>query len=266
MVTAEFEQKLKRKVAENFDQSYSIYQVFEDKYHLFETLTRALAVFIELQQGSQVLDVGCGNGISARTLCNAYDCNVLGLDLSEKMVAAGRAQCVSDKILLMVGDGERLAASVGRRIFDCVVYNASIFIFPDVDRSIREAVACLKPGGTIGFSFYPDVQDSNGDDLLPRLFDRIGEPPPKSRFITDYPRICHAIERYCGPVRHHCWRRPLDEAFLRDFFSIPAQSASLFPGRDLRVRQYLVNRLFSDMKAIAERGHIVWRMAGAKKP
>jgi SAM-dependent methyltransferase len=262
----DFEQQLKRNVAENFDQSYQLYQAFEDKYHLFETLALALAAFIEISHGADVLDVGCGNGISARALCDTYGCRVLGLDLSEKMVAAGRLLCQTDKIRLVVGDGERLGSIVDRRTFDCIVYNASIFIFHDVERSIREASACLISNGSIGFSFYPDLQDGNGEDLLPRLFERIREPMPKFRVIADYHRACLALERYCGPVRHHRWQMPLDERFLEDFFSIPAQSASLFPGRDLSTRQALVIRLFSDMAAIATQGSIVWRLAAARKP
>jgi SAM-dependent methyltransferase len=261
----DFQQKLKRNVAENFNRSYHIYQSFEDKYRLFETLALALAEFIDLPQRSDVLDVGCGNGISARALHNKYSCRVLGLDLSEKMVTAGRSLCKSDDIRLMVGDGERLSSIVGRRRFDCVVYNASIFIFPDAPRSIREAAACLKPGGAIAFSYYPDIQDGNGEDLVPRLFERIGQPPPKFRVIADYHQICLTIERHCGPVRHHSWRLPLNADFLMDFFSIPAQSASLFPGHDFNARREMVVRLFEDLQAIASEGSIVWRLAGAQK-
>jgi SAM-dependent methyltransferase len=265
MAAEDFQQKLKRNVAENFDQSCRPYDIFEEKYHLFETLALALAEFIDLTQGSHVLDVGCGNGISSRALSDRYGCRILGLDLSEKMIAAGRSQCRSDTIRLQVGDGERLLSSVGRHRFDSIVYNASIFIFPDARRSIQEAVDCLKPGGTIGFSYYPDIQDGRGDDLLPRLFERLGAPLPKYRVITRYSDACGALERFCGPVRHHHWQRPLDGTFLQDLFSIPAQSASLFPNRGLGERRKLVMRLFADLDAVAARGRIVWRLAGAQK-
>jgi SAM-dependent methyltransferase len=265
MASDDFEKKLKRNVAENFNQSYQIYHAFEAKHRLFETLALALATFIELPERSDVLDVGCGNGISARALNDKYGCRVLGVDLSEKMVAAGRSLCKTDDIRLEVGDGERLSSIVGLRRFDCVVYNASIFIFPNASRSIREAAACLKPGGAIAFSYYPDIQDDAGEDLIPRLFERIGQPIPKFRVIAGYRQICQAIERYCGPLRQHRWHLPLDADFLIDFFSIPAQSASLFPGHDFNARQALVHRLFADLQAVAKKGRIVWRLAGAQK-
>lgn len=265
MAGEDFQHKLKHIVADNFDQSCRPYDIFEEKYHLFETLALALAEFIDLTPGAHVLDVGCGNGISSRALSDRYGCRILGLDLSEKMIAAGRSQCPSDTIHLLVGDGERLLSCVGRQRFDSIVYNASIFIFPDVRRSIREAVDCLKPGGSIGFSHFPDIQDDRGDDLLPRLFERLGQPLPKFRVITRYADACKALERYCGPVRHRHWQRPLDGTFLKDFFSIPAQSTSLFPGRGLVERRELVKRLFADLDAVTARGRIVWRLAGAQK-
>lgn len=265
MASEDFEKKLKRNVAENFNQSHHLYQSFEAKHHLFETLALALAKFIGLPERSDVLDVGCGSGISARALNDKYGCRVLGVDLSEKMVAAGKSLCQSHDIRLVVGDGERLSSFVGRRRFDAVLYNASIFIFPDAPRSIREAAACLKPGGAIAFSYYPDIQDAGGEDLIPRLFERIGRPTPKFRVIAHYDQICRAMERHCGPVRHHHWRRPLDADLMMDFFSIPAQSASLFPGCDFNARRALVRRLFADLQAVAKNGSMVWRLAGAKK-
>jgi len=261
MTSDGFIQKIKLNVAENFNQSCQIYQAFENKYHFFADLAFKLAESIGLQPGSRVLDVGCGSGISARVLNERFSCRVLGVDLSPKMVAFGRLATDSEEIQLIVGDGDHLTMVTQGALFDYVLYNASIFIFPDVARTISEAWECLKPGGKIAFSYYPELVGPGGEDLLAIAFQRLGEPLPRFRVITDYARACQALEDQCGQVLHHRWQRPLDIEFLQDFFSIPAQSASLFPGCDYARRRDLAVGLFAGLAEVKEQGAIVWRMA-----
>lgn len=266
MTEEKFGEKVKRNVAGNFDQSLAAYGAFEEKHGFFRALTLRLAEAIGLGPNTDVLDVGCGNGVSARALNDAFGCRVLGVDLSPAMVAAGRQANVSPQIQLVVGDGERLREIVEGRTFDCVLYNASIFIFPDVDRTLAEAVACLKPEGTIAFSFYPELTGPANEDLLIAALAGIGQPPPKYRVITGYDKACDALSRYCGTLRHARWVRPLDIDFLVDFFSIPAQSASLFPGLNYEERRDRVTRAFAGLADRSGDGNIVWRMAWARRP
>jgi len=266
MAQAGFNEKVKLNVADLFDQSCLIYQAFEDKYHFFASLALKLAESIDLQPDTMVLDVGCGNGISAQVLNKYFSCRVLGVDLSGKMVAAGKSLCASADITLVVGDGEKLAEVAGDNVFDYVLYNASIFIFPDVEKSIKEAAGCLRTGGKIAFSFYPGFTGESGEDILAMAFERLGEPAPRFRVITDYDKACRALSLHCGTVTGHEWVRPLNIEFLQDFFSIPAQSASLFPGRDYDIRRKLVRRLFATLADVADHSSIIWRMAEGTKP
>ena len=264
MPSPEFCEKVKRNVATNFDQSLERYQAFEDKHHLFADLAAALAEWVGICPGSTVLDVGCGNGISARVLNARHGCRVLGVDFSPEMVAAGRRDLKGiDGIRLVMGDGENIAEVVGAERFDAVLYNASIFIFPDVDRSIREAAACLRGGGTIAFSFYPVLQGPDGEDLLDEAFRRTGAAAPRFRVITDYEMACQALETHCGEVTHHQWVRPMDLGLVKDFFAIPAQSASLFPGMDYEQRRERVHGLFDAVSDLAPHGSVIWRFAKA---
>jgi len=265
MAQAGFNEKVKLNVKDNFDRSCQMYNAFEEKHHLFASLALKLAESINLKPDSMVLDVGCGSGISAQVLNKNFSCRVLGVDLSEKMVEAGRLLCDSPYIRLEVGDGEKLSDVVGDRIFDYVLYNASIFIFPDVEQTIREAAGCLRPCGKIAFSFYPSLEGASGEDLLGEAFKRLGEPAPRFRVITDYDKACRALSLYCERVAHHRWVRPLDIGFLQDFFSIPAQSASLFPGRGYEARRELVRRLFPTLSDLSDKASIVWRMAEGTK-
>lgn len=261
-----FQAKVKQRVADNFDQSYRLYEDFEKKHHFFYDLTVKLAENIGLRPGSRVLDVGCGNGVSALALHEKFSCQVMGVDLSARMVAAGQELHGSNpEVCLVEGDGERLVEVVGDRRFDYVLYNASIFIFPDAERSFREAAACLRPGGVIAFSFYPLLVNAAGDDLLSLAFQRLELPPPRFRVITDYQKASEALEKCVPSVVHHQWVRPLDLEFLRDFFFIPAQSASLFPGKDYIARRELVTRLFAVLEDVAPESSIVWRMAAGTK-
>jgi ubiquinone/menaquinone biosynthesis C-methylase UbiE len=266
MGQAEFNEKVKQNVKANFDASGDMYAAFEAKHNFFASLALRLAENIKLKPDSNVLDVGCGSGISAKALNGHYSCRVLGIDLSEKMIEAGRLFCDSPDIDLVVGDGEKISGIVKGRFFDYVLYNASIFIFPDPEQSIREAARCLKTGGKIAFSFYPLLEGESGQDLLAEGFRRIGEPPPRFRVITDYDKACRALSLYCVDIKHHRWERPFDTGLLKDFFSIPAQSASLFPGRNYESRRDMVQKLFDSVSDLSEKGSVIWRMAeGTKK-
>ena len=166
---------------------------------------------------------------------------------------------------LVQGDGEKLSRIVDDQRFDYVLYNASIFIFPDVDASLDESFKCLRPGGKIAFSFYPQILGENDEDLMSLAFERLGEPEPRFRMITDYGKASRALAARCGNICHHPWDQPLDVGFLQDFFSIPAQSASLFPGRDYEARREMATRLFAGLADMEDRGRIVWRMAEGVK-
>jgi SAM-dependent methyltransferase len=181
------------------------------------------------------------------------------------MIAAGRSYCRGDGIELCVGDGENLSSVVEASRFDYALYNASIFIFPDVSKTIAEAHRCLRDGGKIAFSFYPQLLGEDDADLFALAFERLGEPLPRFRVITGYTKACEALETRCVDIRHHRWVRPLDIEFLQDFFSIPAQSASLFPGQDYEVRRELAMRLFGTLDDQTDTGRIVWRMAEGTK-
>jgi len=261
----DFNEKVKRNVADNFDQSIQVYQAFETKHQFFSKYAIKLAESIGVKDGSSVLDVGCGYGVSARVLNARYGCSVLGIDLSPEMIAAGNSLENAEGICLMLGDGEDLSAIVGRRLFDYVLFNASIFIFPDAAKAIDEAFNCLFPGGKIAFSFYPQLLGDDEADLLGVAFKRLGEPLPRFRVITDYPHACKSLADRFGNIRHHLWTRPLDLEFLQDFFSIPAQSASLFPGRSYEERCDKVKQLFSTLNDLQGTGRIVWRMAEGRK-
>jgi hypothetical protein len=158
-----------------------------------------------------------------------------------------------------------LSASIEDENFDYALYNASIFLFPDVKKTISESYKRLRTGGKIAFSFYPQIVDPQNADLFDAAFQRLGERPPKFRVITDYPKACEALRQCCGNIRHHRWQHPLDIEFLQDFFSIPAQSASLFPGRGYDERRRLAAQLFTTLENFADSGRIVWRMAGAAR-
>ncbi len=258
--------KIKKIVSGNFDKSFDHYQTFEERHHFFADLTLRLATAAGLEKGSNVLDIGCGNGASAEILSRELECRVLGLDLSPKMIENGRQRIKDPRVRLVVGDAvnPRAVTGDGENDFDAALYNAAIFIIPDAAKSMQAAAACLKPGGSIGFSFYPQIIADSGEELFPTAFDRCALPRPKAQVVTSYEKALEGLRQCCREVKENAWERPFSEDFLVDFFSIPAQSASLFPRLDYEERRQLVPKLFAALKPEAKKAKIVWRMAVGK--
>ncbi len=259
--------KIKKVVSGNFDKSFDHYQAFEERHHFFADLTLRLAKTCGLKKGAKILDIGCGNGASSEVLSRELECRVLGLDLSPKMIENGRQRIKDPRIRLEVGDAvnPQTVIGEGEMDFDAALYNAAIFIIPDAAKSMLAASACLKSGGSLGFSFYPQILAENGEELFPIAFDRCNLPRPKVQVITSYEKALEGLRQCCHQVTEEVWARPFSEDFLVDFFSIPAQSASLFPRLDYEERRQLVPKLFAALKPEADKAQIVWRMAAGRR-
>jgi len=260
----DFATRVKGAVRENFNQSAATYRAFERRHRLFNTLTDALARWMDITPGSLVLDVGCGNGVSCETLRERFDATVHGIDLSEAMIADAKSHIKDGRIHLLVGDGECLTAFIDIRGFDAVMYNTAIFVFPDPVASFREAKCLLKRHGVIGFSFYPRVYAPEAPDLIGWAYARLDLPVPKFRTITSWEKTCQSLREVFGNLATTTFEMPGSVALLTDFFSIPAQSASLFPKLPYTDRAKRVQALFATLAPWEGLMTIGWDMAKAQ--
>lgn len=115
--------------------------------------TRRLAASCHLDDHTTVLDDACGKGTSAVYFADRYGCTVVGVDISEELIAQGRALALKKglqhKVTFQVADAQRLPFSENE--FDAAVSQAMLVLVPDKDKTIREAVRVTKPGGYLGW-------------------------------------------------------------------------------------------------------------------
>jgi ubiquinone/menaquinone biosynthesis C-methylase UbiE len=225
----EFGHRFKTAVEKNFDQSADAYDRFEERHHLFETLTRRQLELIEPSLPERILDVGCGTGISTMALQQALagrSPNIYALDISERMLLRARERCKSLKgVYFIRGDAENLSAYFNES-FDAIFYTASIFLLPGFAESLRQASQLLLPGGVLSISYYAGLFDEKGGDAIRKAF-----PDTKYRYgavpIVELVSCLESLPATRTTRVDFRFEASLD--FLFDFLSIPAQSAGLFP-------------------------------------
>ena len=99
--------------------------------------------------GGRILEVGVGTGLSFSDYDHTTE--VIGIDLSEPMVAKAQARLASGQYphvkSVMVMDAENLAFPDGA--FDCVVAQFVITLVADAERVLSECARVVRPGGEI---------------------------------------------------------------------------------------------------------------------
>src|SRR5512134_2371474 len=165
--------RFKAAVEKNFDQSAIAYDRFEERHHLFETLTRRQIELIEPSRPERILDVGCGTGISTLALHKslaARSPNIYGIDISERMLLRARERCREiPGVYFVRGDAERLT-DYFREAFDAIFYTASVFLLPRFCDPLRQARSLLLHGGVLSISYYSGLFDELQEDALPKAF------------------------------------------------------------------------------------------------
>lgn len=222
------ESRFTKAVERNFDESAGIYDAFENKHHLFETLTNRLCELITPVVPERVLDVGCGTGISTLALRKSFPRPPIlyAIDLSDAMLARARDRCKGlPGVFFLRGDAEHLSVYFHEK-FDAVFYTASIFLIPGFADSIAQASGLILPGGVLAISFYAGLFDDRQTDAVQRIF-----PDMKYQYgAVDYPELMECLTgQKSFRTTEVDYRFEIDRDFLFDFLSIPAQSAGLFP-------------------------------------
>lgn len=235
---------IKKAIRENFDSSPALYQSFEERYGFFRSLNEALLRGMSLPATADVLDVGCGTGASSAQILEALpQCRAWVLDNSPAMLQTARSNIgESERLEFVEGDAAKLSHYFSFP-FDAIIYSASIFLIPDYEESLKQAHALLKDRGSVGLTFMEGLFDAKGRNLL-----AVADQEAKEGVSLRKPVNLEKFQSSFADIfpRNRTWNEDfqLPEQLLREFFSIPAMSAGLFPRIEYPDRVRKVGRLF----------------------
>jgi len=116
--------------------------------------TNELLSLCHIEVAREVLNVGCGIGVGPTYVAKKYNCHVVGVDISEKMIEWSRRRAREERLEARV---EFRTADVLDLPFEAdrfdVVFVESVLIFvEDKPKAIRECVRVTKPGGYVGLN------------------------------------------------------------------------------------------------------------------
>jgi demethylmenaquinone methyltransferase/2-methoxy-6-polyprenyl-1,4-benzoquinol methylase len=102
---------------------------------------RALVAGLPLETTSNVLDVATGTGLIAREIRRRHGCSVIGVDLTEAMLAGahGITRAAADANTLPFADSS----------FDALTFSYLFRYVEDPHATLRELVRVVKPGGAL---------------------------------------------------------------------------------------------------------------------
>jgi SAM-dependent methyltransferase len=185
-----------------------------------ELIGPAVERLLAVRPEEQILDVGCGNGVSSRRLAQ-LGARVVAIDYSARFLelARTRSQDFSDHIdyrLVDATDEEQLLA-LGEGHFDALVCNMVLMDMPVIDPLMRAGRRLLASGGRFVIAVQHPAFNSNAVRLCAETETR-GDGVEVTRHavkVTDYLEV--PAGKGTGmpgePEPHWYFHRPLHELF-----------------------------------------------------
>jgi SAM-dependent methyltransferase len=135
-----------------------------------ETLCEAA----DVQAGSRVLDVACGNGTAALAAARRF-CAVTGVDYVPALLARASERAAAERLDATFHEGDAEHLPFPDASFRYVLSTFGVMFAPDQAQAARELVRVCKPGGRIALASW--TPEGFVGDLL-RAVARYVPPPP----------------------------------------------------------------------------------------
>lgn len=151
---------------EKFDRWAATYE--DDRYEFFRRMQRRVLARLDLREGMNLLDVGCGTGWAVRHAAAFLGPRgkACGVDLSEKMIEqARRAAAGIPNVEFQMANAETLPFVDG--LFDRVMSTMSFHHWLHPSVAVREIARVLAPGGRVC------IVDPTADNVLMRWVDAV---------------------------------------------------------------------------------------------
>jgi ubiquinone/menaquinone biosynthesis C-methylase UbiE len=239
--------KIKSTIQSNFDNSVDLYEDFEDHFGLFEHLTEHLITQTSISNGQIIIDVGCGTGISTLSLVQTIGPagTIFAIDLSQAMLerAKDRLKDYEDQITLIASDACSMSKHIGVKV-DRILFTASIFLIPDAHQVLINCFELIKAGGILGFNYLDKIL-VDGAPLKDVVKEQQPDLFPYGRGVVDVSEL-DQMSGEAGFSKINdgvlAWDITTEEATA--FYTIPAQSAGLYPRETYKGRREKVAKLF----------------------
>ena len=158
----------------------------------------SLRALLPPMRGRRVLDLGCGFGWFCRWAREAGAASVLGVDVSEKMLARAAAETPDRAIRYAREDLDAWTPPVGA--FDLVYSSLALHYLVHLDRLIAAVHASLSPGGDFVFSAEHPIFTAPSKPGFVKGADG-GATWPVDRYLDEGPRTTNWLAP--GVVKRH---------------------------------------------------------------
>lgn len=139
--------------SQTFDKSPGHYAASKEEEEAWKALLRS-----KLDDVEKILDIGSGTGFLSLMLADmGYE--VVGIDLSEKMIARASAKAKGRGLPIDFHQGDAENLGFEDNSFDAVVNRAVLWTLPHPDIAVREWMRVLRPGGKLCFFLHEPRDD-----------------------------------------------------------------------------------------------------------
>jgi len=229
---------------------------YAENFQVTRNPARRLVEIAAPFEGANVLEIGCGTGISTFLLAEVVGSTgkVLATDIAKKMVSIAQQRAKSSgfmNIEFQIMDGEK--PEVGSEEFDLALSCHALFGFPKIEVALTSWSHALRTGGQVAFSSISEDFSLLPNKRVAGLFGKYlksSNPPPTKLGTKDK---CVSALTNAGFVNIEVFEEDLG-FFYPDFDSVWKDiNASLLKLQLDKLEEEILNRLMNEaQEALAD--------------